>query len=85
MHALTVFTVASIVTESGALPEIGVTRIKPPTEGTPAPPLIVVHWRDIAAAVRGPTCPNPVVAGVPEETILNLTCQRLTAASVRAP
>ena len=46
---------------------------------------VVLHELSIAARVFGPTDPQPVVAGVPDETMLCVACQVLTAAVVRRP
>ena len=75
---LIALTVAMTLTESGAEPEDGVTWITPEAEGElnadagmdpDVPVLPLAHCWEIAEAVRGPTTPQPVVAGLPEETM----------------
>src|SRR3989338_2534024 len=82
-----VFTTACIDTVSGVFPETGVTLNNPPVEGAAddATPGAPVHCFAIAAIVRGPTAPKPVLAGAPDVTILNFVCHRFTDASVSGP
>src|SRR3989344_1588674 len=79
-HDFNVLTATFTETGRGAVPEMGCPPKNPLAPGPPRMPAA-----PIAAAVRGPTCPNPVVSGAPEDAIPFFACQRWTAPTVSDP